>query len=67
MNEKYDAYTWVANTRADVAGILAKLSLIAPEAHDSASKIPAELGASEPILFSVAVDFKALKAGEARA
>jgi hypothetical protein len=67
MNEKYDAYTRVANTRArTLGGILAKLTLIAPDADESASEFPAEVGTSEPILFSVAVDFKALKAGEAR-
>jgi hypothetical protein len=68
FNEKYDAYTRVANTRArTLSGVLAKLALIASDFDDeSASELPAEMGASEPILFSVAVDFKALKAGEAR-
>jgi hypothetical protein len=67
MNEKYDTYTCVANTRARTwEGILAKLALIAPDFDDeSASELPAEAGTSEPILFSVAVDFKALKAGQA--
>jgi hypothetical protein len=67
FNEKYDAYTRVANTRArTLSGLLAKLALIAPDFDDeSASDLPAEVGQSEPILFSVAVDFKALKAGEA--
>ena len=67
MDEKYDAYTRVANTRArTLDGILAKLALIASDVDESASEFPAGVGASEPILFSVAVDFKALKAGEAR-
>ena len=64
-DEKYAAYTRVANTRArTLSGVLAKLALIAPDFDDeSASEIP---GPSEPILYSVAVDFKALKAGDAR-
>ena len=67
MDEKYDAYTRVANARArTLEGILAKLALIASDVDESASEFSAEVGASEPILFSVAVDFKALKAGEAR-
>jgi hypothetical protein len=67
MDEKYAAYERVANTRArTLSGVLAKLALIAPDVEESASEFSAELGASEPILFSVAVDFKALKAGEAR-
>jgi hypothetical protein len=67
MDEKYDAYTRVANARAPtLEGILAKLALIASDVDESASEFSAEVGASEPILFSVAVDFKALKAGEAR-
>ena len=67
MAEKYAAYERVANTHArTLGGILAKLALIAPDVEESASEFSAELGASEPILFSVAVDFKALKAGEAR-
>jgi hypothetical protein len=66
--EKYVACTRVANTRArTLSGVLAKLAFIAPDFDDeSASELPAEMGTSEPILFSVAVDFKALKAGEAR-
>jgi hypothetical protein len=67
FNEKYDAYTRVANTRArTLSGVLAKLAFIASDFDESASEFPAEAGPSEPILFSVAVDFKALKAGEAR-
>ena len=68
FDEKYDAYERVANTRArTLNGVLAKLALIASDFDDeSASELPAEMGASEPILFSVAVDFKALKVGEAR-
>jgi hypothetical protein len=63
IEEKYAAHTRVANTRArTLSGVLAKLALIALDVHDE-SEI---LGASEPILFSVAVDFKALKAEEAR-
>jgi len=51
-----------------LSGVLAKLALIAADFDDeSASELPAEVGASEPILFSVGGDFKALKAGEARA
>jgi hypothetical protein len=67
MDEKYAAYARVVNTRAwTLSGVLAKLALIAPDVDDeSASELP-EVGTSEPILFSVAVDFKALKAGEAR-
>ena len=66
--ERYVAYTRVANTRArTLSGVLAKLAFIAPDFDDeSASELPAELGGSPGILFSVAVDFKALKAGEAR-
>ena len=67
MDEKYAVYTRVVNTRArTLSGVLAKLALIAPDVDESASEFPAEGGTSEPILFSVAVDFKALKAGEAR-
>jgi hypothetical protein len=67
MNEKFDAYTRVANTRArTLSGILAKLALVAPDVDQATSEFPAEVGTSEPILFSVAVDFKTLKAGEAR-
>jgi hypothetical protein len=67
FNEKYDAYARVANTRArTLSGVLAKLAFIASDFDESASEFPAEAGPSEPILFSVAVDFKALKAGEAR-
>ena len=63
IEEKYAAHTRVANTRArTLSGVLAKLALIALDVDDE-SEI---LGASEPILFSVAVDFKALKAEEAR-
>jgi hypothetical protein len=66
--EKYAAGARVANTRArTLSGVLAKLAFIAPDFDDeSASELPAEMGPSESILFSVAVDFKALKAGEAR-
>jgi hypothetical protein len=69
MGEKDAACTRVANTRArTLSGVLAKLALIASDFDDeSASELPAEMGTSEPILFSVAVDFKALKAGEAHA
>jgi hypothetical protein len=63
IDEKYAAHTRVANTRArTLSGVLAKLALIALDVDDE-SEI---LGASEPILFSVAVDFKALKADETR-
>jgi hypothetical protein len=66
FNEKYDAYTRVANTRArTLSGVLAKLAFIASDFDESASEFPAELGTFPGILFSVAVDFKALKAGEA--
>jgi hypothetical protein len=69
MDEKYAAYARVANARAwTLNGVLAKLALVAPDVDDdSASDLPTEVGTSEPILFSVAVDFKALKAGEVRA
>jgi hypothetical protein len=68
MDEKYEVCNRVSITRArTLSGVLAKLALIASDFDDeSASELPAELGPSEPILFSVAVDFKALKAGEAR-
>jgi hypothetical protein len=67
-DEKYAAYERVANTRArTLSGVLAKLALITPDVDDEwASELPSEVGTSEPILFSLAVDFKALKAGEAR-
>jgi hypothetical protein len=68
MDEKYEVCNRVSITRArTLSGVLAKLALIASDFDDeSASGFPAGVGASEPILFSVAVDFKALKAGEAR-
>jgi hypothetical protein len=67
-DEKCEAYERVADTRArTLRGLLAKLALIAPDFDDeSASELPAEMGTSPEILFSIAVDFKALKAGEAR-
>ena len=67
-DEKYGAYERVANTRArTLSGVLAKLALIAPDFDDeSALELPAEIGTPEQILCRVAVDFKALKAGEAR-
>jgi hypothetical protein len=63
-NEKYDACSRVADTRArTLNGVLAKLALIAPEFDDeSASELPAEMGPSAQVLFRVAVDFKELKA-----
>jgi hypothetical protein len=65
--EKYGAYERVANTRArTLSGVLAKLALIAPDFDDeSASELPGEMGTSPEILFSIAVDFKELKAGQA--
>jgi hypothetical protein len=68
MDEQYDACNRVANTRArTLSGVLAKLAFIAPDFDDeSASELPAEMGTSPEILFSIAVDFKELKAGEAR-
>jgi hypothetical protein len=68
MDEKYDACNRVANTHArTLSGVLAKLALIAPDFDDeSASELPAEMGTSPEILFSIAVDFKELKAREAR-
>jgi hypothetical protein len=67
-DEKADACNRVANFRArTLSGVLAKLAFIAPEFDDqSASELPAEMGTSPEILFSVAVDFKTLKAGEVR-
>ena len=65
LDEKDAAYERVSNTRArTLSGVLAKLALIASDFDDeSASELPAEMGMSpEPILFSVAVDFKELKA-----
>ena len=42
-------------------------SYVAPDFDDeSASELPGEMGMSPEILFSIAVDFKELKAGEAR-
>jgi hypothetical protein len=64
--EKYDVYSRVANTRArTLSGVLAKLALIASDFDDeSASELPAEMGMSPEILFSIAVDFKELQAGQ---
>jgi hypothetical protein len=66
-DEKYAAYTRVANTRArTLSGVLAKLAFIAPDFDDeSASELPGEMGTSPEILFSIAVDFKELKARQA--
>ena len=68
FDEKYAACSRVASTRArTLSGLLGKLTLIAPDFDDeSASELPGEMGTSPQILFSIAVDFKALKAGEAR-
>jgi hypothetical protein len=65
--ERWDAYDRVADTRArTLNGILAKLALVAPDFNDeSASELPAEMGISPDVLFSIAVDFKELKAGGA--
>jgi hypothetical protein len=50
-----------------LSGVLAKLAFIAPDFDDeSDSELPAEMGTSPEILFSIAVDFKSLTAGEAR-
>jgi hypothetical protein len=64
-DERYDAYGRVANTRArTLNGILAKLALVAPDFNDeSGSELPAEMGMSPDVLFSIAVDFKELKSG----
>ena len=66
--EKDEACNRVSITRArTLSGVLAKLALIASDFDDElASGLPGEMGTSPEILFSVAVDFKALKAGEAR-
>jgi hypothetical protein len=66
-DEKDDARNRVATTRArTLSGVLAKLALIAPDFDDeSASELPGEMGTSPEILFSIAVDFKELKAGQA--
>jgi hypothetical protein len=55
-----------ANTRArTLSGVLAKLALIASDFdEESASELPGEMGTSPEILFSIAVDFKELKAGQ---
>ena len=46
-----------------MSGVLAKLAFIAPDFNEeSASEIPAELGTSEQILYSVALDYKTLAA-----
>jgi hypothetical protein len=65
-DERFDAYEGVAKTRArTLDGILAKLALVAPDFDDkSASELPGEMGMSPVILFSIAVDFKELKAGQ---
>jgi hypothetical protein len=67
LDEKDDACNRVANTRArTLSGVLAKLALIAPDFDEkSASELPGEMGTSPEILFSIAVDFKELKAGQA--
>jgi hypothetical protein len=66
-DERDDAYERVATTRArTLSGVLAKLALIAPDFDDeSASELPGEMGTPPAILFSIAVDFKELKAGQA--
>lgn len=62
FNEKYDACERVASKRAlTMRGLLAKLAFIAGD-FDADEELPAEMGTSEKILFSVAVDFKALQA-----
>jgi hypothetical protein len=65
-DERFDAYDRVAKTRArTLGGVLAKLALVAPDFDDeSASELPGEMGMSPEILFSLAVDFKELKAGQ---
>jgi hypothetical protein len=64
-DEKDEAYERVANTRArTLSGVLTKLALIAPD-FDDESASPAEMGTSPQILFSIAADFKELKAGQA--
>ena len=64
--ESDDAYKRVADTRArTLSGILAKLAFIAPDFDDaSASELPADMGISPEVLFSVAVDFKELESGD---
>jgi hypothetical protein len=66
LDEKYDACNRVATTRArTLSGVLAKLALIAQDFdEESTSELPGEMGTSPEILFSVAVDFKELKAGQ---
>ena len=62
FNEKYDACERVASKRAlTMRGLLAKLAFIAGD-FDADEELPAEMGTSEKILFSVAADFKALQA-----
>jgi hypothetical protein len=58
--EQADAYERVSTTRArTLAGVLAKLALIAPDFdEESASELTAEIGTSEQILFSVAIDYQ---------
>ena len=67
LDEKDDVCNQIANTRArTLSGVLAKLALIAQDFDDkSASELPAEMGTSPEILFSIAADFKELKAGHA--
>jgi hypothetical protein len=65
--EKYEACERVASMRArTLSGLLAKLSFIASDFDDESDlDLSADMGTSEQILFSVAVDFKALKAAGA--
>jgi hypothetical protein len=61
-SEEYEAGDRVAKTPARTfSGLLAKLALVAPDFDaGSTSELPAEMGTSPAILFSIAVDYKAL-------
>jgi hypothetical protein len=67
MEEKDEVCNRVSITRArTLSGVLAKLGLIASDFDDeSASELPGEMGTSPQKLFSIAADFKELRAGQA--
>jgi hypothetical protein len=67
LGEQYEACERVARMRArTLHGVLAKLAFIASDFDEESDlELTAEMGTSELILFSVAVDFKALAPGVA--
>jgi hypothetical protein len=63
FNESCDAHDRVARMRArTLGGMLAKLALLEP-AFDPEDMLTGDLGTSEQILVSVAIDFKTQHAG----